>query len=178
MAYFILSAIEAAPDDAAWIEDLRRAHDPHHGLVAPHATLVFGFDRPSLATVTDHVGDVARRFAPIVCRLTSARVVRDLAGAGSHLFLIPKSGAGEITALHDALYDGPLRGDLRTDIPFVPHVTVGRLNEHAAAEALARRLKDQVDIAARLSRLDLVAFDGGPVRPVASWPLEGDRQPV
>jgi len=174
VAYFILSAIEAAPEDVAWIEDLRSAHDPHHGLVAPHATLVFGFERPSLATVADHVDEVARRFAPIVCRLTSARAQRDLAGAGSHLFLIPNSGAAEITALHDALYDGPLRGDLRTDIAFVPHVTVGRFDEPSAAEALARRLTDQVDVAARLSRLDLVAFDGGPVAPVASWTLAGD----
>jgi len=172
--YFILSPVEAARDDLSRIESVRRIHDPHHGLVEPHATLVFGFERPLLDHIVGHVRDLAARFAPIACRFDSVRAVRDVAGSGGHLFLIPTRGAAEIVALHEALYEGPLRSELRAEIPFIPHVTIGRLDDHVEAEALAERLSSGLDMAARLTRLDLVAFDGGPVAPVASWPLAAD----
>jgi 2'-5' RNA ligase len=163
MAHFILGPVEAAPDDLAWIEDLRRDHDPHCGLVTAHVTLVFGFASPSLAVAVAHAREVARRFAPIDYRLTSVRAVRDLAGEGSHVFLVPGPGAAELVALHDALYGGPLAEQLRADIPFIPHVTAGHFQSYEAAEALALELSGMVDVSARLGRLDIAEFYGGPV---------------
>lgn len=176
MPYFILSPVDASRDDLSWIEGVRRIHDPHHGLVNPHATLVFGFEGPKLDNVIGHVRDLARRVAPITCRFDSVHAVRDVVRSGSHLFLIPTSGAAEVVALHDALYEGPLWGELRADIPFVPHVTVGRLDDHAEAEAQAERLSSGLDITGRLTRLELVSFEGGPVETVDSWSLEGARR--
>jgi hypothetical protein len=163
LVHFILSPVEAAVSDLTWIEDLRRAHDPYDGLVAAHVTLVFGFASPGLAVAIGHACEVGRRFAPFDYCLTSARAVRDLSGHGSHVFLVPGPGAAEIVALHDALYGGPLAEQLRTDIPFIPHVTVGYFQSHEDAGTLALELSGAVAVRARLGRLDIVSFDNGSI---------------
>ena len=171
MVHFILSPVEAAVSDLAWIEGLRRAHNPNDSLVAAHVTLVFGFASPAPAVAISHARDVGRRFAPFDYALTSARAVRDLSGDGSHVFLVPGPGAAEIVALHDALYGGPLAGQLRTDIPFIPHVTVGYFESHEDAGTLALELSGSVDVRARLVRLDIVAFKDGSVSLLETVPL-------
>ena len=91
--------------------------------------------------------------------LSAYIAVRDASDRLSHVFLVPDQGRAEIEDLHDRLYSGPLAGQLRRDIPFIPHVTVAAREHHEEAEDLAREL-GRVGVAARLPRLELVAFDG------------------
>jgi 2'-5' RNA ligase len=171
LACFIVSPIEAAAPELAWIEDLRRIHDPHHGVVAAHVTLVFAFTSPAPEEVIRHAREVGGRFAPFDFVLKSTQAVRDATGEGSHVFLVPGPGAAEIVALHDALYGGPLAKQLRPDIPFVPHVTVGHFQSHQDAAAVALELSGAVDVRVSLDRLDVVAFDGGPITVLETVPL-------
>ncbi len=51
------------------------------------------------------------------------------------MFLEVEGGKEQIEELHDMLYKGPLAQFLREDIPYIPHVTVGRKeNAELAAE--------------------------------------------
>lgn len=51
-----------------------------------------------------------------------------------------RSGAGkeQITKLHDILYTGPLLQFLKEDIPYIPHVTVGRKESAELAAEVAK----------------------------------------
>ena len=162
MALLIIAPLEAVRGDLARIETLRRRHDPQHGLIAAHVTLVFGFETPDAATAAAHLAAVAACQGAIALRLSAWLAVRDAGDRQSHVFLVPDQGRAEVEALHDELYSGPLAGQLRGDIPFIPHVTVGAREHHDEAEDLARSL-GQVGIAARLAALELIEFDGAKV---------------
>lgn len=162
MALLIIAPLEAARPDLARIETLRRRHDPHHGLIGAHMTLVFGFETPDAATAAAHLAAIAQRQGAIALRLSAWLAVRDAGDHRSHVFLVPDQGRAEVEALHDALYSGPLAGQLRTDIAFIPHVTVAARDHQDEAEDLARSL-GQVGIAARMGALELIDFDGAKV---------------
>lgn len=72
-----------------------------------------------------------------------------------------------MTRLHDRLYAGVLAPHLRRDIPYRPHLTVGRFR--AAAEAGA--LRQTVDMAATLDGLALLYLAPSGVAEVAAFPL-------
>jgi 2'-5' RNA ligase len=154
-------------DDQRWIEDVRKAHDPQSALLAAHFTLVFPVHVPASAVV-DHAKSVLAEFQEIKFVLRRARVVRDVVGnAGAHVFLVPDQGADEITRLHERLYGGLLEPCLRTDIPFVPHVTVAADRDFNRCEQLADRLNEQRrQISGVLTGVDVVEGDAE-VRTVA-----------
>lgn len=169
---YVIAPLPLEAADAAHIEAIRRVHDPQVDLVPPHFTLVFGARGADVEAAKAHVAAVAARTAPIDWRLN--RVV----AADDYLFLMPEEGEAALRALHQALYTGPLAGDLRSDIAFAPHVTVGVLptpdEAQHLAEILARR---PVDIVGRLDRLELVAFDGGRIDAVGAYTLSGPAPP-
>ncbi|MDM5194062.1 hypothetical protein QUG02_13900 [Bacillus hominis] len=57
---------------------------------------------------------------------------------GDYLFLEIEQGKEQIEELHDKLYTGPLLPFLRKDIPYIPHVTVGRKESSQLATKLAK----------------------------------------
>jgi len=129
-------AVVAYPDlddgDRQWIESFRAKHDPQAPRIDVHFTLVF----PVEAVPTDldpEVAVVARSTRPIPFAIRDIKVVRDALGILSHVFLVPDEGGARITTLHDRLYGGTLRAHLRSDIPFVPHITRYDLVETEAA---------------------------------------------
>ncbi len=159
MSLLIIAPLEAACADLARIETLRRRHDPQSTIVPAHVTLVFPFETDDLPTISQHIGQVVASHGPIALRLSAYLAVRAHDDTQSHIFLVPDQGRAEIEALHDAIYSGPLAVALRHDIPFIPHVTVAASKFHDDAEDLVREF-GQVGIAARLTRLELIEFDG------------------
>jgi 2'-5' RNA ligase len=160
MALALICPLDISPSDAARIDALRAAHDPQHGRVAAHFTLVFPFEGLSAVELAAHAGAATRARAPIAFRLRAAIAVRDVMSPRSLIFLTPQEGDAEIRGLHAALYGGPMSPFLRADIPYAPHVTVGAFSDHEAAEAVCARI-GPVDIAGRLDALDLVSLEGG-----------------
>ena len=159
MALAIICELDLAEPDARWIEALRRRLDPQAGFVPAHVTLVFPFEGGQAAEIEAHAAAVAADSGPISFRLTQPAAVQDPLGSLSRLFLLPTTGGEALSALHDALYTGPLAAWLRTDIAYAPHVTVGAFETLEAAQA-AMQAVGRVDIAGEISAFDLVAFDG------------------
>jgi len=125
--------------DRRWIESFRSKHDPHASRLRVHFTLVFPVEAvPS--ELGPEVGLVAQSSRPISFVIRKTQVVRDVLGNSNHVFLVPDEGGTEIAALHDRLYAGTLRGHLRSDIPFIPHMTVGAAPDSQSAEKLAETL--------------------------------------
>ena len=106
-----------------WIESIRVRHDPQASRIPPHFTLVFPVDE-SPGEITEDIVRACIRHGPIPFVIRSAISVPDVVLGGAHVFVVPDEGRDEIARLHDDLYDGVLRPQLREDIPFVPHITI------------------------------------------------------
>lgn len=169
---YVIAPLPFSPADARHVEALRRAHDPQVDIVPAHFTLVFGARGAGIEAARAHVATVAQRTAPIAWRLD--RVV----AADDFLFLMPSEGERALRALHGQLYNGPFAGDLRSDIPFEPHVTVGVLPTPQEARRLAEMLSRRpINIAGRLERLELVAFADGHIEPIETYVLSAPAPP-
>jgi putative acetyltransferase len=152
------------------IEATRAAHDPQARRIAAHFTLVFPTDIAASA-VEPHAAAVARASMPIPFVLRRAIAVRDAAWGG-HVFLVPEEGSATITGLHERLYDETLRPHRRSDIPYVPHVTVGADADWAECEALARRIDAGLrPVSGWIDAISLVAVESPHVKPLTRWML-------
>jgi 2'-5' RNA ligase len=166
--------------DRRWIESVRARHDPASARIGAHLTLVFPAEAAP-EPVADHVRDVAAHEAAIPFVLRRAEPCPDrVAGAGGHVFLVPEEGRDALVALHDRLYRGVLRPHLRSDLPYLPHLTVGAAGDLEECRRLARSL-NEAGLAVRglVASLDLVEVpDGeGPVRPIRTFTLGPTGRP-
>ena len=113
------------PDQLRGVADLRRRYDPLAELVRPHITLVFPFDSDiSDQELRAHVGACVRNIAPFRAVLTQVTGHEE-----EYLFLNVKHGNDDLVALHDLLYGGPLAQYLSTEHTFLPHMTVGMIED-------------------------------------------------
>ncbi len=159
--------------DRQWIEAFRARHDPQARRIPVHFTLVFPLEIALSRHLEGELAAAARSAEPVSFAVRRTEVVPDVVRLGSvHVFLVPDEGSGPIAALHEKLYAGALRPYLRTDIPFVPHMTVAE----AADSSAAWRLAGQLDIGSRvvrgtLNEIDLVEVGEQAVKSVGTYIL-------
>lgn len=120
------------------VEAIRRRFDPQAGLLGAHVTLVFPFrgdlDEAGLRT---HVRRAAVGARPFTITLSDLSME-----TGGYLFLRVGAGAESFHDLHTRLYSGPLTGHRSSAHAYLPHVTIGRLADHAEL-AQAREQADR-----------------------------------
>jgi 2'-5' RNA ligase len=160
-----------ADRDRVWIESIRQAHDPQAARIAAHFTLVFPVDA-SPDQLTPEMSAAAAVLAPIPFTIRGTEVVRDVFSGDDQLFLVPDEGAHQITALHDRLYAGGLRAFLRSDIAYVPHMTIASAKDRGSCERLVDALGlRSLTLSGTLESIALVDLSEAPVRVVASFHL-------
>lgn len=161
--------------DRVRVDALRAEHDPHRvNMVGPHFTLVYPTALLEADALGQHTRSCAKRFAPITLHLDRVEVVEDDSASTFHTFLVPSVGCEQVVALHDALYRRPLDTELRRDIAYVPHVTVGT-GSRIAMMALAELLEAEgMVIETRLTELTVASYDGAKVLDLITIPLGPD----
>ena len=144
-------------DDVLWVEGWRAAHDPDMAMRVPaHVTLVFAQPPEMEQEIATHLAAVAERFAAFGITCRRAVLGTDHAGPAGYAFLVPDQGNAALYALWDQLHSGPLLGRARPDIPFKPHLTVGRCPSVAEAESLCATLNQKpFHLSGRIKRLAL-----------------------
>jgi 2'-5' RNA ligase len=156
MTLAIVAYPQMSDDDRRWIEEFRRAHDPQSSLIAAHFTLVFPVEVPT-DDLVEHARAVLNNVQGLSFVLGRARTVKSVGGQGAHVFLVPDHGATQIIDLHDRLYSGLLESHLRTDIPFIPHITVAAHVDVDECERLAAILNEQSrEIRGEVTGVDVV----------------------
>lgn len=158
-------AVIAAPGfrtpDRAWIDAIRRRYDPLHASVPPHVTLVFPFAGLTIEALTLHVRGAISGLQPITAVFRRLETFDDPLSGDSFLFLVPQEGGAALIELHDRLNVGSLAAFLQPDIPYAPHVTVGRLADAATAAAAMRECgPGGVEIIASIETLRLARLSG------------------
>lgn len=177
MSLAVLGRPRLKAADAAWIRALRERHGA--GLRAPelgpHVTLVFPTDTTDATTATGHMAMVAGETPPLALAFRCTLAVADPDSGDSFVYLVPDEGFSALVRLHDRLYSGPFAEALRLDLPFIPHITLGRIAEAKLARALADDLNGQEpEILARLETVELFRIDGRePPRRLAEVALRG-----
>ncbi|MBU1318007.1 MAG: 2'-5' RNA ligase family protein [candidate division Zixibacteria bacterium] len=162
MSLIALSYPELTPEDFAWIENVREAHEKNYSIVRPHFTLVFGTEGISQDDFTDHVGNIARKTHIIRFVLRSTVIVTDKSEALTFVLLVPEEGHSKIARLHDRLYTGILEGNQRLDMPYIPHVTVGNSPNPQECVNLANRLNDkEFAVEGTISSIDIALYEEG-----------------
>lgn len=122
------------------IEGIRKQYDPFVSLISPHITLVFPFvSRYKEKDVKELVKEKSKAFSPF--RLSMQGIVKYQENGEQYLFLQVKEGAEEIRRLHDSLYQGMLAA-FKKDIPYVPHMTVGKLSSSEELDTAWEQVKD------------------------------------
>lgn len=170
MALYVVAYPRFAAEDAQWIEDLRRRHDPQAGRLAAHVTLVFAARGVAVAAAVDHLRAVAAATPPFAVDFTEVALRPGLGEASFYAYLLPARGGAVLRALHRALNQGPFAG---TDsLPFEPHVTLGCSQEPGALAALVARFSDPPpDVQAEITALHLLEVDGADLTVLATAPL-------
>ena len=169
----VVSFPALADEDRRWVESIRAKHDPQAGRLAAHFTLVFPVEAPTAAIATE-VTSVARSVAPIQFVVRYAMAARDADGRGGHVFLVADEGAAEIVAVHNLLYAGRLKPHLRTDIPFVPHITVAGNQNFGACQALAEEIDDELrTLRGSLDSLEVLDVGGATIASAGRFVLNG-----
>lgn len=116
------------------IENIRQKHDPLFELIPPHITIAFPFKSDiSNDELKSHILNLSRGVGKIEIEFANC-----ITHVRNYLFLEVERGKEQITKLHDILYTGPLLQFLKEDIPYIPHVTVGRKESAELAAEVAK----------------------------------------
>ncbi len=123
-------------DDAAWIDAFRQRHDAdRRRMIAAHYTLVFGCTGVDGEAYAAHVAGVAATAEPIAFECRHAVLGADDEAGIAQVYLVPDHGGPQLALLHDRLYTGPLQPFLRTDLPYLPHITIGEGRDRLDVQA-------------------------------------------
>jgi 2'-5' RNA ligase len=98
-------------------------YDPQVRLIAPHITLMFPVsDSIGEENLVHHLENVLKDWRSFPIHLQGVHLSWD-----DYVFLLVQAGKNDIIRLHDEMYTGILARELRKDIPFIPHLTLGRV---------------------------------------------------
>jgi 2'-5' RNA ligase len=164
MARLIIAYPQLADADYTWVQAIRQQYDPQVALVEPHITLVFPFTTIPHEHAVDHLLAVTREVRPISLIFRCAMVVKDDLSPLTHVFLVPDEGLGALVKLHNQLYTDILAPELRLDIPFVPHITIGGFTDPLLAKELADSInRENISIESCVKALDLILYENNTV---------------
>lgn len=164
----VIAVPDFADEDAAWIDTIRRAHDPQYETVPAHVTLVFPFDSADPDWFAGHVAAIATVTAPIEVafdRLARIENPQQPKYRFLNVLLADAASAVALTDLYRALGG---RGE------YEPHVTLTRFGAVFSAKALERQMGSlSRPVRGRIAALELLSLSHGAIRRGESWPLAG-----
>ena len=142
--------------DTQHIDALRRKYDPQADLIAPHITVMFPLQHSiGESSLISHVEQVLGTCRPFPIHLAGLEQSAD-----HYLFLVLQEGRAEVIRLHDRIYTGIVAPYIGTDLPYVPHVTLGSFGEaELCSQARRDAERDSLNYQCVLDRLHLVMIN-------------------
>lgn len=148
--------------DTTTINSFRKNYDPMYEIIAPHVTIVFPFKYLPEEKIVRHIQKMIEKQKSFPIHLHGF-----IKSFDHYLFLLVDQGKEEIYKLHNELYTDILAPELRADIPFIPHLTLGffqnqegELNENLYKKALEEAEELTLDFHTTFDNLTLIKGDG------------------
>ncbi len=174
MAYLVLAYPELTTENFDKIQLYRKNNDElFFKVVNPHFTIVFPLngilEEEFIREVKDKSADIAKFDFVIRC----ATINKDAFSDYYHTFLVPDEGYSKIVKLHDKLYNDKLKGNLRLDLDFVPHIGIGNsLDKNACKKMVDEWNEKEFSITGRISHLTLVNYENNLVTEIEKIELK------
>ena len=159
---------EISQKDFDWIQNIRKDSDElYYEVVKPHFTFVFPCFSIDENSFIGHAQKIISGFRKIDFELRKAITNKDAFNDYIHVFLVPDKGKQEIIELHDKLYSGILKKELREDIPYIPHIGIGSSLDKDKSLDLANSLnKNNISIRGKISFIDICRFEGNKIETI------------
>lgn len=157
------------------IQSFREQNDPlFYSVVAPHITFVFPVLHISVVTFKEEIKRQLADTQAFDFIFRCATVNKDAFSEMYHCFLVPDEGYSSIIKLHDKLYEGLLRPELRLDIDFIPHLGIGNNADPTACQEMARTWnQNEFTIQGSVNSLSIVSYENGVVKNLDQFRLAG-----
>lgn len=173
MKYVILAYPKLSKSDYDWIQEIRKANDRQFEAVEPHFTIVFPTVKLSETEIIEHVESQPNNIESFAFALTKAVVEENIYPKYFQVHLIATEEIKEVVALHDLFYVGALASELRSDIAYVPHVTIASHEDKAVMQKLADEMNAKgVNIRGNIDTITVGSFDGEKVIDIKNFNLE------
>ena len=155
---FVISYPDLERSDFDKIQHWRKEFDPHGcTLIDPHITLVFSVTPDLTDQLTLHTSEIAASHSAIKFVIDRTLVRRVVGQNLWHLFLAPGSGSEMLTQLHRSLQSGEYARFFRTEMPFVPYITIGSFTDAESCVMAAHKLAEEpMHIEGSVSELTLI----------------------
>ena len=170
MAYLVLAYPEIGKSDYQLIQNYRKEHDElFYSVVKPHFTVVF----PVLdQTEKDFVAEIRKMVQGIKgfeFVLRCATINKDAFNNYYHAFLVPDEGYSRVVKLHDRLYSGLLKNNLRLDIDYIPHIGIGNSKDKFECKKMVDEWNEKdFAIKGTISELTIVNYNDNKVEKLES----------
>jgi 2'-5' RNA ligase len=139
----VLAFPKISVKDYKWIQSIRGKYDKtFYHVVEPHFTIVFPVFNYDLKYINNYIKKIVKNVKPIKFSIRGATTVKDSFSDGTDVFLIPDEGNSDIIKLHDKLYTEVLFKELRLDIPFIPHIAIGRGKDAFESKKIADKINE------------------------------------
>lgn len=161
MSYLVLAFPKLSTRDYNWIQKFREKYDDRfYGVVDPHFTIVFPVYKIEKSVFINHVRKQTRDLKSIKFSIRCSTAVKDSFSDYTDIFLTPDEGNSGIIKLHDRLYTGVLRPELRADIPYIVHIAIGASKSAEVSKKLSDKInKQKFCIDGVINTLDIVWYD-------------------
>ena len=177
MALAVVSYPTISDNDFCWLQSIRQKHDHlFFQVVAPHLTIVFPTDALAQSTFIEHVAGKMSLFHSFEVVFRCAILGDPDFMEHAHAFLIPDEGFSQVVRLHDALYTGPLAGELRLDLPFIPHVGIASTRTREECKAIVDHLNEgKFEVRGHVDAIDVIGYDAERVWTIERFTLSGTK---
>jgi 2'-5' RNA ligase len=168
MSLLAISYPDLSKTDFDRIQNIRLKYDREYiDIINPHFTLVFPVDDKPQEDFIKHITASVSSIKNISFVLCGATVHKDQLSNNWYLFLTPDEGYNDIIKLHDRLYTGLLKDNLRSDLPYIPHITIGLFdNARECKEAADFTNKEGISIAGEINSIDIIDFQNNLVEKI------------
>ncbi len=158
-----------------WIDRTRTRNDPDFQKVRPHFTLLFGCAEVPVDVYTRHVASIAKTTPPFEFHARRVSLGVDHFSTVGYAFLVPDEGHSSILALHDQLYSSPLSSYRALDMPYIPHITLGKCSSLEKAKVLCDKLNcEAISISGTIDTITVVEEKDGHVKEQEQFILSTD----
>jgi 2'-5' RNA ligase superfamily len=161
MPFLVLTYPILLKEDFEWIQNIRLKYDTrYYKVVDPHFTIVFPVFNIKQNEFIEDVIKSSKDIEKFNFILKCAVLVKDSFSEYTDVFLVPDEGYGNFVKLHNKLYSGLLRNDLRLDISFIPHIGIGGNPDPLESKRVADSLNElNFTIKGRIEKLTIINYN-------------------
>jgi len=170
MRYVVIAYLDISVSDYELIQEIRKHYDNQYNIVDQHFTIVFPTSKLEESDFIRHTKQHLEDVAQIKFILDKAIVKENTFTGHFQVHLVSTEKILGIVDLHDKLYTEELTSELKTDIEYVPHITIADSTDKTEMEILAAKFKGKT-ISGSLDAITVGSFDGSKVVNIQEFSL-------